>query len=61
MFYGHFCAHSRLNGPGDLLRYWSEVKYETPFRYAHTEIRTQVVAICDPTCYQLDHRDALFF
>jgi len=27
---------------------WSEVKNETPFRYAHTETRTRVVVICDP-------------
>ena len=33
-----------------------EVKDETSFRYAHAEIRTQVVVvICDPTRYQLDH------
>jgi len=25
----------------------NEVKVETPFRYAHDEIRTQVVVICD--------------
>ena len=35
MFYGHFCAHRRLNGPNDLQRYWSEVKDETSFRYVH--------------------------
>ena len=27
---------------------------ETPFRYAHAEIRTRVVVICGPTRYQLD-------
>jgi len=27
---------------------------QVPFRYAHAEIRTQVVVIRDPTCYQLD-------
>ena len=37
----------------------NEVKDETPFRYANTEIQTQVVVICDPTCYQLDHGGAL--
>ena len=37
------------------LRPLNEVKDETPFRYAHTEIRTQVVVICGPTRYQLDH------
>ena len=31
---------------------------ETPFRYAHAEIRTEVVVICGPTRYQLYHRDA---
>ena len=35
------------------------VKDETPLRYAHTEIRTQVVVICDPICYQLDNGGAL--
>ena len=34
-------------------------KDETPFRYAHAEIRTQVVVICGPTRYQLDHGGAL--
>jgi len=38
MFYGHFCAHGRLND-------------ETPFRYDHAEIRTGVVVICDPKRY----------
>ena len=33
----------------------NEVKDEIRFRYAHDEIRTQVVVICDPTPYQLDH------
>jgi len=33
---------------------WSEVKDETPFRYAHAEFRTRVVMICGPTRYQLD-------
>ena len=33
------------------------VKDETPIRYAHAEIQTQVVVICGPTCYQLDHGD----
>ena len=47
MFYGHCCGHGKLNGP-------SEVKHETPFRYAKAEIRTQVVVICGPTRYQLD-------
>ena len=28
---------------------YNEVKYETPFRYAHAEIRAQVVLIRDPT------------
>jgi len=37
----------------------SEVKDETPFRYAHVEIRTQVVVIGGPTRYQLDHGGAL--
>jgi len=58
MFYGHFCAQSSLNGPSDLQTYWSEVKDETIFRYAHAEIRTRVVVICDPTRYQLYHGGA---
>ena len=29
------------------------------FRYAHAEIRTQVVVICGKTRYQLDHGGAL--
>jgi len=33
----------------------NEVKDEIPFRYAHAEIQTRVVVICDPTRYQLDH------
>jgi len=37
----------------------SEVKDETPIRYAHSEIRTRMVIICGPTCYQLDHGGAL--
>ena len=48
-FYGHIWAHGRLNGPSKL------VKVGTPFRYAHTEMQTQVVVICDPRHYQLDH------
>ena len=55
MFYGPFCAYGRLNGPSDFQRQWSEVVDETLFRYAHAEIRTQVVVICGPTRYQLDH------
>jgi len=43
--FGHFCAHGSLNGQSDLQRQWSEVKDETPFRYAYAEIRTQVVVI----------------
>ena len=35
-----------------------EVKDETPFRCADAEVRTQVVVICDPTPYQLDHKGA---
>ena len=37
----------------------NEAKDETPFRYAHAEIRTQVVGICDQTLYQLDQQDAI--
>ena len=29
MFYGHFCAHGRLNGPNDLQRQCSDVQDET--------------------------------
>jgi len=47
MFYGLFCTRGRLNGP-------TEFKDETPFRYAHAEIQTHVVVICDPTRYLLD-------
>ena len=36
-------------------------KMYTAFSYAHTEIRTQVVVICDPTRYQLDHGGAPIF
>jgi len=39
----------------------NEVKDETSFRYAHDEVLTQVVVICDPTHYQLDHRDTFRF
>jgi len=31
-------------------------KNETPFKYAHAEIRIQVVVIGGPMPYQLDHR-----
>ena len=54
------CARGRLNGPSDLQRQWSEVKYETPFRYAHAAIRTRMVVIFDPTCYQSGHADARY-
>ena len=54
MFYGRFCAHGKLNAPSDLQKKWCEVKDETPFRYAHAQIRTQVVVICNTTRYQLD-------
>jgi len=46
MFCGRFCGHD------------SEVRDETPSRYAHAEIRTQVVVICDQTRYQLDQGGA---
>jgi len=36
-------------------------KDETPFRYAHAEIRNQVVVICGPTRCQLDNGGALDF
>jgi len=55
MSYGNFCEHGRLNGPNGRQRWWSEVKDETPFRYAHIEIQTQVAVICDPTHYLLNH------
>ena len=32
---------------------------ETPFRYAHAEIRTEEVVICDPPRYQLYHGGSL--
>jgi len=37
----------------------NEVEDETPFRYAHAEIRTRVVVICDPNRYQFDHGGAM--
>ena len=46
MFHGHFYAHVKLNGPSDPQRQSSEVKNETPFRYAHTDIRTPRGHIC---------------
>jgi len=52
---GLFCANGSLNGPSDIQKKWSEVKDETPIRYAHAEIQTQVVVIWDPMRYQLDH------
>ena len=55
MFYGYFCAHDRLNGPSDFRSYRSNVKDETPFRYGHAEIRTQVVVIFNRTRYKLEH------
>ena len=58
MFYGHFCAHVRLNGPGDLQRQSSEVKDETPFRYAYGEIQTQVVVNSGSMRYQLNQGGA---
>ena len=51
-------AHGRLNGSSDLQRQWSEAKDETSFRYAHIEIRTRVVVICDPNTLLLDQRGA---
>jgi len=43
MFYGLFCEHGRLSNKA------SEIKDETPFRYAHVDFWTQGVVICDPT------------
>jgi len=34
----------------------SKMKLPSGFSYAHAKIRTQVVVICGPTHYQLDHR-----
>jgi len=34
-------------------------KDEIPLRYAHAEIRSQVIVICGPTRYQLDHGGAI--
>jgi len=31
------------------------LKMKRPFRYAQADFLTQVVVMCDPTCYQLDH------
>jgi len=59
MFHGHFLHMEGLNWPSDLQRWWSEVKDETTFRYAHAEIRTQVLVIYGTTRYQLDHGGAL--
>ena len=56
MFYGHFCAHGRRNKQSDFRMLWSEVKDETPFRYAHIEIQIWLVTSdLWPTHYQLDH------
>jgi len=55
---GYFCAQGRLNGPSELQMQWSEAKDETTLRYAHGEIRTRAVVICDPTRYQLDQGGA---
>jgi len=41
MFYSHFSAHGKLNGP-------SEIIDEIPFRYAHAEIR---VICAKADCY----------
>ena len=35
-------------------------KDETFFKYGHAEIRTQMVVICGPTRYQLDHGGATY-
>jgi len=51
VFYGHFCVHGRLNGPSGPPKVLNECKDETLIRYAHPEIQTQVVVICDPTRY----------
>ena len=40
----------------ELMEETREVKDGTSFRYAQAESRTRVVAICDPTCYQVDQR-----
>ena len=50
VFYGHFCTHGRLNGPSDFQRQWGEVKDETTFRYAHTEIRTRMLFSLGASC-----------
>ena len=34
----------------------NDAKSKTKISYAYTEIQTQVVVICNPTYYQLDHR-----
>ena len=39
----------------NIQREWNELEDETPFRYAHAEIRTQVEVICGPTRYQPDN------
>ena len=39
----HMSAHGKLNRPSDFRSLWSEVKDETPFRYAHAHIRIRVV------------------
>ena len=58
MFDGHFCSRGRLNGRSYIERQLGEFKDETPFRYVHAEIRTRVVVIYDPMCYQLDQGGA---
>jgi len=53
--YRHFSACKWAES--NLQRYWGEVKDETPFRYSHDEIRTQVAVMCDPTRCQLDRKE----
>ena len=59
MFNGHFCAHSKLNEPSDLLRKWGQNKDETPFGHTHVEIWTQMVEICGQPHDRLDHESAI--
>ena len=51
MFYCYFRSHARLKFD----RETSKDEDETPFRYAHTDIRTQMLVYCGLMHYRLDH------
>jgi len=53
MYYRHICAHGKLNG--GVTSKGNEAKSNMKISYDHAKIWTEVVVICGPTCYQLDH------